>query len=119
LKIQNPMYIPKKYGLSKIDNCPFCQKQGLVKNNQGIIVCNDHKDSVLPDIKCVCGSYLELKTGKFGAYFFCMNCGNINLKKGLDMITMQEKKKVQVREEEKDEFIVDAGKYPGFDYDIR
>jgi hypothetical protein len=114
------MYIPKKYGQSKVDACPFCQKQAVTKNKQGLNVCIAHKDSALPDVKCVCGSYLELKTGKFGPYFNCINCGNINLNKGLEILsTMQKKEKVETRKETKgDGFILDSGKYPGFDYGI-
>jgi predicted RNA-binding Zn-ribbon protein involved in translation (DUF1610 family) len=111
------MYIPKRYGQSKVEECPFCGKQAIVKNKQGLNVCQAHIGQDIPDIRCVCGSYLELKTGKFGPYFVCINCGNINLKKGLEMQTMQKKEKPKVREE-KDGFIVDPGKYPGFDYGI-
>lgn len=114
------MYIPKRYGQSKIDSCAFCEKRGLYKNKQGLITCQEHKDSYLPDIRCVCKSYLELKQGKFGPFFVCINCGIISLKKGMDMLNgMQEKEKPKIIKEEKDEFILDSGKYPGFDYGIR
>lgn len=79
------MYIPKKYGKSKIDSCPFCDKIATIKNLQEVPVCPGHKDNLLPDLKCICDGYLDLKTGKFGIYFNCMNCGNINLKKALSM----------------------------------
>lgn len=108
------MYRKKIYGASKKDNCPFCQKQAFFKNKQGLIVCKDHKKSILPDIKCVCGSYLELKTGKFGPYFNCINCGNVNIKKGVEILNLKKESK----KNNKDEFILDPGKYPGFDYGI-
>jgi hypothetical protein len=112
------MYIPKRYGESKVEKCPFCEKQGLVKNNQGLVVCTAHKETGIPEVKCVCGSYLDMKEGKFGPYFNCINCGNINLKKGLEMLTsMQEKKKIPV-ESGKKGIVSDEGKYPGFDYGV-
>ena len=78
------MYIPKKYGQSKVDLCPFCQKQATTKNKQSLPVCQNHKGEILDDLKCVCGSTLELLNGKFGIFFSCMKCGNINLKKVLE-----------------------------------
>jgi hypothetical protein len=110
------MYIPKRYGESRIDTCPFCGKQGTLKSRQGLIVCAEHKDSILPDIKCVCGSCLDLVTGKFGPYFVCLNCGNINLKKGLELLESMDHK--QNKTSVKDGIVVDEGMYPGFDYDI-
>jgi hypothetical protein len=77
------MYIPKRYGQSKVESCPFCGKIATVKNNQDIPVCVKHKNTPLPNLKCSCNSYLDLKKGKFGAYFHCLNCGNINMRKAL------------------------------------
>jgi hypothetical protein len=79
------MRIPKRYGHSKVDSCPFCNKIGTVKNNQGVSVCENHKNSAIQDLKCVCGDYLDLRNGKYGAYFNCMNCGNMNMNKVLSM----------------------------------
>ena len=75
------MYIPKQYGKSKIDNCPFCERQATTLNKQKIPVCMVHEDSVLGDMKCVCSEYLELMNGKYGIYFNCLRCGNINKRK--------------------------------------
>jgi topoisomerase IA-like protein len=120
------MRIPKKYGEYRKDNCPFCEKQATAKNSQGLLVCSEHKDSKLPDIKCLCGSWIEIRIGKFGPYFFCMNCGNINLKKGLEMLEhnkkeqnpeKQKKEKVNFQKT-KDNFILDSGKYHDFDYGV-
>jgi hypothetical protein len=58
---------------------------GITKNKQGIPVCINHKEDTLDDIRCICGSYLDLKDGKFGPYFNCLNCGNINFRKGLEL----------------------------------
>ena len=79
------MYIPKRYGQSRIDSCPFCKKDATTKNKQQVPVCYAHKASILNDLTCFCGDYLELKDGKFGIYFVCTNCGNINIKKALEM----------------------------------
>ena len=75
------MHIPKKYGQSKIDKCPFCQKQATAMNGQKVPVCSAHKKELLDDLKCICGSALEMLHGKFGVFFSCMKCGNINMKK--------------------------------------
>ena len=79
------MYIPKRYCQSKIDLCPFCEKAATAKNSQDVPVCQAHKKMLLPDLKCSCNSYLDLKKGKFGVYFNCMNCGNMNIKKALSL----------------------------------
>jgi len=79
------MYIPKRYGQSKVDLCPFCRKAATTKNSQQVPVCYVHKASVLKDLTCFCGDLLELKDGKYGIYFSCTNCGNINIKKALEM----------------------------------
>ena len=78
------MYIPKKYGQSKIDRCPFCQKQATAMNVQKIPVCPSHQDETLDDLKCVCGSPLETLHGKFGVFFSCMKCGSMNIRKVLE-----------------------------------
>ena len=85
------MYIPKRYGQSKVDQCPFCGRHATTSNPQGVPVCTSHKESKLEDIRCVCGEHLEVRTGKFGAYFSCINCGNVNMKKILELNDIQEK----------------------------
>jgi len=79
------MYIPKRYGQSKNDECPFCSKRALTMNNQGIPVCNDHKNEKMKDMRCACGSWLTQMKGKFGVFYNCVNCGNINLRKALEI----------------------------------
>jgi len=129
----------KKYGESRLDKCPFCSKQATAKNKQGLLVCLEHKEFVLPDIKCLCGSWLDIRSGKYGPYFVCINCGNINLKKGLEMLEYSKQNKIKIQSqktkqnpnfkpkqkkekvhyrETKDEFILDPGKYNNFDYGI-
>ena len=85
------MFIPKKYGQSKIDNCPFCGKQATILNKQNVPVCPPHKNEKIGDLKCVCGSTLELMNGKFGIFFSCIKCGNMNLRKVLEFNTVKPK----------------------------
>ena len=85
------MFIPKKYGQSKVDKCPFCQKQAIMLNKQSVPVCIDHKDDQLDDLKCVCGETLDLLKGKFGVFFKCIKCGNMNLKKVMEFNTIKPK----------------------------
>ena len=75
----------KVYGSYKVLTCPFCGKTATQKNGQGLDVCRNHTKSFMQDIKCVCGSWLETRQGKFGPYFHCINCGNISYKKGIKM----------------------------------
>ena len=90
------MYIPKRYGQSKIEGCPFCNKRAVVHNSQRIPVCTLHKDEKITDIKCVCGEWLDLKTGKWGPYFHCMRCGNINFKRALEMAPLKDTRKTEI-----------------------
>ncbi len=79
------MYLRKAYGQSKINKCPFCIQQATIVNKQGINVCSYHREAVLNDLKCICGNVLDPRTGKFGLYFNCSRCGNVNLKKVLEI----------------------------------
>ena len=101
----------KVYGESKAIICPFCDKAATTKNGQKIPTCHDHKKQLLSEIECVCGSYLEIREGKFGPFFTCINCGALNFRKGLEimqMMRMKKKKEVnvskaeRVREEQKE-----------------
>jgi len=83
------MRIPKTYGQSKIDTCPFCEKRAVTSNGQGVPVCLNHKTKKLLDVKCICGEWLDIKTGKWGPYFNCINCGNVSFKKGMSMKNIQ------------------------------
>jgi len=77
------MSFKKEYGKYQTDNCPFCGGIATQKNAQGIAVCRSHLQSQMEDRRCVCGKWLELCSGKYGPYFFCLNCGNVSLSKGL------------------------------------
>ena len=62
------MYIPKRYGESRTENCPFCDSRATTTNDQNVPVCMKHKNKLLDDLKCVCGRWLDLKDGKFGCF---------------------------------------------------
>lgn len=79
------MYIPKRYGKSRVDKCPFCSKTAITENSQGVPVCLDHKNKIMQNIKCLCGTFLEIKKGKWGPYGYCINCGNINFRRVLEI----------------------------------
>lgn len=79
------MFGGKRYGESRVAACPFCGAHAYAKNEQGIPVCADHKDSSLADMKCSCGSWLDLREGKWGPFFLCEKCGPVNLNKALEM----------------------------------
>jgi transcription elongation factor Elf1 len=81
--LSNPMYIPKRYGESKKQNCPFCGKPSVTENAQGVPVCTKHKNDFL-DLKCICGEWLDVKKGKWGPYFTCLRCGNISFRKAME-----------------------------------
>lgn len=85
------MFIPKKYGQGRIDNCPFCDRQATSMNKQNVPVCASHKEENLDDLRCVCGSMLEMLHGKFGVFFSCIKCGNMNLKKVLEFNSINPK----------------------------
>lgn len=79
------MRIPKKYGSYQVARCPFCDKQATAKSAQGVPVCQAHTKASLPDLKCQCGGYLDLREGKWGPYFNCFKCGNVNFSRALEM----------------------------------
>lgn len=84
------MFIPKRYGQSKINKCPFCDKDAFFQNSQKIPTCKEHKNKTLNNLKCVCGSWLDIREGKYGVFFTCINCGALNLKKVMEIRSMQD-----------------------------
>ena len=84
------MYIPKRYGESKTNKCPFCERDAFFQNSQKIPTCKDHKNKTLDNLKCMCGSWLDMREGKYGVFFTCINCGALNIKKVLEMNSIQE-----------------------------
>jgi hypothetical protein len=104
------MYIPKRYGESKIDRCPFCGQQAFVRNSQGLSVCADHKTTMLDGLKCACGNFMDMRIGKWGPFFICEKCGTRNMNQALEMnpqILKKSEKKVNAYKDEngKDKFI--------------
>jgi hypothetical protein len=79
------MRIPKTYGQSKLENCPFCGKRAVTSNVQRVPTCVTHKKSELVDLRCVCGDYLDIIHGKYGPFAKCMNCGAMNMRKALEI----------------------------------
>ena len=79
------MYIPKRYGQSRIDKCPFCGKQAITQNGQKVPVCMAHAKRDLPLMRCMCGETMDMLNGKWGVFFSCMKHGNMNLRKALEV----------------------------------
>jgi len=84
----------KKYGQYRIATCPFCTNQATVKNKQEVPVCDVHRNESLPDMKCNCGSYVELAVGKWGPYFRCLKCGNVPFNRIMESNDLQAKPKL-------------------------
>lgn len=82
----------KVYGSYKRITCPFCERNATQKNQQGLDVCHLHTKQVFDEIKCLCGSWLELRSGKFGPYFNCVKCGNVNYDKAMTIKESTDKK---------------------------
>ena len=94
----------KVYGSSKQIICPFCARIATQKNEQGVEVCHVHAKSVLPEIRCLCGSWLEQRSGKFGPYFHCMKCGSMNFARGMEIKQLRgDVKPSSVQKEEQQE----------------
>lgn len=84
----------KAYGESYVQQCAFCGSIATQKNDAGVYVCHRHKQQRLEEVKCSCGSWLEQRAGKFGPYFNCLKCGNINFKKGMELKALQKSAQV-------------------------
>lgn len=105
MKRMNSFRRKKTYGSYKESFCPFCGKIATSKNEQDLNVCRLHTKQKIEEIRCTCGSWLETRSGKFGPYFNCIKCGNINYNKGLAMkemttpIKVEEPQKIEVKKE--------------------
>ncbi|HII71620.1 TPA: hypothetical protein HA265_02585 [Candidatus Woesearchaeota archaeon] len=97
------MHIPKRYGESRITNCPFCGKQATTTSKEGVPVCTAHKTALLPPLKCLCGGSVAPMSGKWGLYFDCLKCGNVNAKRILDNNLIFDYSKRQEQKESKDQ----------------
>jgi len=97
------MFIPKRYGESGNEGCPFCGKQATSRNAQDIPVCKAHTEAILNEMKCICGEYLENCIGKWGLYFRCQKCGNVNKKKVFEINQVKDVSKMDFDKESKKE----------------
>ena len=79
------MRIKKNYEEHKVSRCPFCNGPAITRNSQKIPVCTKHKNDELVDLRCKCGSFLDVKIGKFGPFFICVNCNIVKFKVGLEI----------------------------------
>lgn len=79
------MRIKKNYEEHKVSRCPFCNGAAITKNPQKIPVCMKHKNEELVDLRCKCGEFLDIKLGKFGPFFVCINCNIVKFKTGLEV----------------------------------
>jgi hypothetical protein len=77
--------IPKSYTERKLNTCPFCGKDAYTLNKVKLPVCLVHKDTSEPSLKCICGTWVDVRVGKYGSYCYCLRCGNVNLDKILEV----------------------------------
>ncbi len=75
----------KIYGQSKTNECLFCGAVAFVKNEQQAPTCLAHKQERIGDMKCLCGSWLDIRESKWGVFFTCMSCGVLSLRKVKDI----------------------------------
>ncbi len=95
----SPRFKAKKvYGKSKILSCPFCSRTATQKNGQGLDVCFRHTKEFLNDVKCLCSGLLEIRQGNYGAYFHCHGCGNLSLKRGMEIREMLQQRALSRQE---------------------
>jgi hypothetical protein len=102
--------MPRKvYGSYKTETCPYCGITATAKNKIGIPVCVKHIGTDSLDIKCVCGSWLDPKDGKYGFFFLCEKCGPVSFARVMEMKGMMkeepkiESPKTQTTEKEHDD----------------
>ena len=82
----------KVIGQYQTPECPFCGKRALAVNSQKVPVCVEHKNKLIPEKRCSCGSWLDLRHGKYGPYFNCIKCGNLSYAKGTERASIVETK---------------------------
>ncbi len=74
----------KIYGQSQELLCPFCGKQCIAKNGQGLPTCREHTGKEI-NLKCMCGKWLDIRESKFGTFFTCMDCGPVSWKRAWEI----------------------------------
>lgn len=70
---------------TKMTPCAFCGNEATRRNKQGLATCFRHKNLNMDNLRCLCGETANIAVGKFGAYTKCLNCGNVPLKKILEV----------------------------------
>ncbi|MBS3124149.1 hypothetical protein J4437_05980 [Candidatus Woesearchaeota archaeon] len=82
-------FAKKSYGQYKEVHCTFCEKMATQYTENQLPVCRLHLKGKMEEFKCLCGSWLEQRSGKYGPYFNCIKCGIVNYKKGMEMRKLQ------------------------------
>jgi DNA-directed RNA polymerase subunit N (RpoN/RPB10) len=109
----------KTYGAYKTDICVMCGAPAYTKNKAKLPACKSHKDTEYPELKCFCGSWVDIQTGKYGAYARCLTCGNLNLHKLIEYNQQLPKEQSQtVKEVKKKEAFSKEEKKALDNYDI-
>jgi hypothetical protein len=70
---------------TKMTPCAFCGNEATCRNQQGLATCMRHRKFNMDNLRCLCGEPANISIGKFGAYAKCANCGNVTLKKILEV----------------------------------
>ncbi len=66
--------VTKTYGQTTPE-CFFCGTHATIRNKEGIPCCRTCKDKTQQFNCSTCNDELEIKSGKFGTYFYCWKCG--------------------------------------------
>jgi hypothetical protein len=66
-------FVNKQYGQTT-PRCFFCGKYATVKTTENLPACAAHRLSEHSEVCPVCKTFLDVKEGRFGAYFFCWVC---------------------------------------------
>lgn len=92
------------YGSTDISRCPLCGKSALAKTKAGISVCKEHTTFEFPELKCTCKEAMQLKEGRYGPFCICSRCGIMNLRKALEVNSVN----LTQFNQQKREILVDA-----------
>ena len=65
-----------------MEKCIVCKAVSTSYNKQQLPVCSKHKDYEAIELKCpMCKSYLDVRKGKYGTFFSCIECGVLSVHK--------------------------------------
>ena len=73
------MFRKNRYGTSTANRCFYCGKDAIRKTEAGVPVCSEckisHPMSKEDSYNCpLHKSPMDIKSGKYGTYFFCWSC---------------------------------------------